>query len=80
MTKFTVVEDLDVFEDLLPGSGMCLKGSVCGQFLFQGGEEAFGHRVVPAIAFSTHAHDCPVRFEHFSMRLCCILATSIAVV
>ena len=55
MRPLPVVEDLDVFEDLGTGALACVEGVVADKFLFQGREEALGHRVVPAVALAAHA-------------------------
>jgi hypothetical protein len=51
----TVIKDFDVLEDFVAGLGARAPSGLVDQFNLECGEEALGHRVVPAIASATHA-------------------------
>lgn len=51
----SIVERLDVIEDIGAGQVACLVYALLDPFLFQAGEEGLGHRVVPAVAAAAHA-------------------------
>src|SRR2546430_16011756 len=55
MSPLPVVEQLDVFEQLVAGLSSATPLALIDQFDFEGGEKAFRHRFVPAIAFTAHA-------------------------
>ena len=55
MGSFTMVVAFDVFEDLLSCVVVIVEGWHLEGFAFEGGEKTFCWRVIPAIAFATHA-------------------------
>src|SRR5215470_10522087 len=58
-----VVERTDVLVDRRPGLGLGGPGPTMDQLGLEGGEEAFRHRVVPAISNPTHTADDPTGIE-----------------
>ena len=55
VATLTIVEDLDVVEQLAAGLETSFKASITGlQFSLEGGKEALGHRIVPAVALAAH--------------------------
>ena len=58
---FLVVEDFDVLKQAGFGLLVVLVFVSVNQLLFEGGEEAFERRIVPAIALATHAaYNAPI--------------------
>ncbi len=55
MSPLAVVEQFDVFEQLVAGLSSVTPPALMDQFNFESGEKTFRHRVVPAIAFTAHA-------------------------
>ena len=55
MSPLAVVEQFDVFEQLVAGLSSGTPPALTDQFNFERGEETFRHRVVPAVAFTAHA-------------------------
>ena len=55
MPSSAVVKDFDVLEDFAAGLGARAPSGLVDQFNFERGEEALGHRVVPAVGAATHA-------------------------
>ena len=55
MPPLAVVEQFDVFEQLVAGLSSGTPPAPMDQFNFERGEETFRHRVVPAVAFTAHA-------------------------
>ncbi len=56
MPSHAVVEALRVLKDGLPGLSPTLKGRTIDTFLFECAEKGFSHRIIVAVARSTHAH------------------------
>ena len=54
MSPLAVVEQFDVFEQLVAGLSSGTPPAPMDQFNFERGEETFRHRVVPAVAFTAH--------------------------
>jgi hypothetical protein len=54
VASFVVVEDFDVVEDFGAELGLGGPGVAVDQLLLQGREEAFGDRVIEAVAFASH--------------------------
>src|ERR1700731_3681170 len=55
MSPLAVVEQFDVLEQLAACLSSGTPPALIDQFDFERGEKAFGHRVVPAVAFTAHA-------------------------
>jgi len=53
--SFSVVEDLDVFEDLYCSRSLIFKFGAINSLRFQALEEAFSHCVIPAVGPAAHA-------------------------
>ena len=81
MSTDSIVEDFDVFENLLSGLRTCDEQGFVDELDLERSEEALGHRVVPAVALTTHAafdaagleeatvNDKTVLFGRFDMTL-----------
>ena len=80
MFAFSIIEDLNVFEYRLQGVLRALETFVVDQFRFDDAEKGFGHSIIPAITFTTHALDETMLYQHFSKFLACILNAAIRVV
>lgn len=50
-----VVEDFNVIEDIGPGQSLGFIDTFSDALFFQGTEERFGHRIIPAVATPAHA-------------------------
>ena len=55
MQSLTAVKDLNILKHGLFGFISSLVDLMMYQLCFQGVEEAFRHRVIPAVTFATHA-------------------------
>ena len=55
MASRSVIEDLDVIEDIGTGELTGFVDAFADSFLFQATEEGFGYRIIPAITTPTHA-------------------------
>ena len=72
-----MVVAFDVFEDWLSGFDVIVERRLFEGFTFEGGEKALGRRVVPAVAFATHAlFDAELRKSH-SKRTACVLNAAV---
>jgi len=80
MPALTVVEQLDVFEHRAAGLGGCGPTSLVGQFKFARGEEAFRHRVVPAVATAAHAAQDSMSGQQLLIFVAGVLAAAVRVV
>ena len=54
VTTHPIVEHLNILKYLCLGLSFCLEPFVSDQFLLQGRKERFHHRIVPAVAATTH--------------------------
>ena len=79
MSPLPVVEQLDVFEQLVAGLSSGTPPAGIDQFDFEGGEKAFRHRVVPAIAFTAHAALDAVYRQQLLILVAGVLAAAIRV-
>src|SRR5690606_7018232 len=79
MSSTTIVEDLDVLEDLSACLSSSLEQYVANELLLQRREEAFSDGIVPAVAFAAHALEHAVSPEPPSKRSARVLAAAIAV-
>ena len=74
-----IVKALDVLKDgaarLLVGGKMFPRGA----FSFQGSEEPFYRRIIPTIAFATHADLDAVIFEEALIRFARVLTSAVRV-
>ena len=80
MTTVRVVEASDVVVDREPGFVLGGPGTAMDQLGLERGEEALGHRVVPAVADAAHAADDATRGKLGAIQLTRVLATPIGVV
>ena len=74
MPPLSIVEQLDIAEDCLPGVAPCSEHASAGQFVLHRVEETLRHSVVMAFAFATHARDHAERREILAIFLRRILA------
>ena len=79
MPTRSIVEHLNVFEDVLLGFGSCGIVPMVHELALQCPEEALHAGVVPAIAFAAHAGRDAVRGEQLLVRPCGILTPAIGV-
>ena len=79
MSPLPVVEQFDVFEQLVAGLSSGTPPAGIDQFDFEGGEKAFRHRVVPAIAFTAHAALDAVYRQQLLILVAGVLAAAIRV-
>ena len=77
MPTSCVVKQLDVFKHALSCGIASFIELVMHAFFLQGREEAFHHGVVPAVRLATHAAGDVVVSEQISIRLACVLRSSI---
>jgi len=77
MPTLSVVEDFDVFEQAGPefiDRTVILR---VDQFDFQATEERFHHRIVPAVAFATHARLNPPAGQGLLVLVAAVLHTTV---
>src|SRR5438270_6043858 len=79
MSPLPVVEQLDVFEQLVACLSSGTPPARIDQFDFEGGEKAFRHRVVPAVAFTAHAAVDAVYRQQLLILVAGVLAAAIRV-
>jgi hypothetical protein len=63
MQSLTVIKHFDIFEYGLLGFLLTPKGLMMNQLGFQGVKEAFGHGIIPTVAFPAHALTNTVLFQ-----------------
>jgi hypothetical protein len=66
MFAFTIVIDLDVLKYRSQCILRALKPFAVDQFRFDDTEKRFGHRVIPAVALTTHALNEMMLFQYLS--------------
>jgi hypothetical protein len=54
MAAGSLIENIDVIEDTGLGQVPCLVNALANSLLLQAAEEGFRHRIIPAIASTTH--------------------------
>src|SRR2546422_927227 len=77
MTALSIVEELQVLEEIGTRGGARGPGGVVDELDLQRREEALGHGVVPAIAPAAHAADDPLLRQHALVGAACVLAPPI---
>src|SRR5271154_6438243 len=77
VTASSVIEDFDVFEDLATSLRPRTPLSLVSELALEGGEEALGHRVVPAVSPPTHAALDRVLCEQLPILTAGVLAATI---
>jgi len=80
MAALPVIEDLDVFEDFLSGLFAGFEISAPDPFVLDRCEEAFRHRVVPAVSLAAHAWYHAVAGHHIAVSVRRIQPATIGVV
>ena len=64
MSPATIIKQLDVFKDSLPGLRPAGIVFVMNSFGFQTVKKTFRHRIIPAVAFPAHAANHAVFLQH----------------
>src|SRR5262249_46254355 len=79
MSPLPIVEQLNVFEDCAACLGSGTPVVLINQFELEGGEKTFRHRVIPAVAFTTHAAQHAVRRQQLLILVTGVLAAAVGV-
>ena len=79
MPPLAIVEQFDVFEDFASCLGSATPAALITQFDFQCGKKTLRHRVIPAIAFATHAAQETVRRQQSLILIAGVLAAAVRV-
>src|SRR6516165_9095081 len=79
MSPLAVVEQFDIFEQLVAGLSSGTPPALTDQFNFERGKKTFRHRVVPAVAFTAHATLDAVNRQQLLILVAGVLAAAIRV-
>jgi len=79
MTAPAIVKNLNVIDDILPGSRSAEIPHSKNLLNFEAAEEILGHSIVPAIAFSAYTGQYPMVLEQFLEIMTAILTAPIRV-
>ena len=77
MKSFSIIEDLNVVEDIRAKMFQALPFVPIDKFSFERGKETFGYRIVPAVSAPTHAARAFRCSQEFLVPVSGVLASAI---